>query len=721
MKKNLFYTVIFLLCGTVFFSSCEDMLNVDSNRVEYEFDEWTANDSVFSVLGILKSVQKVGDRQVLLNELRADLITLSETKAVVDIQELHRSVFNLESNEYLDVKDYYAIINNCNIYLARVDTSLSKNNVKLMMPEYVAVKSVRAWTYLQLAINYNNVPYFTEPILTHSAAEAVMKTPMLSREAIVDKLIADILPYENPSAFPMPAWDVDGKVVKFGYNNTEVETKQLFVPIRMLLGELYLWKGDYRNAAQCFYDQIVGAGTNNTAFKFLDDRYSISYSNDKGTIVSDSYANLFGASLFSQNSANILTLIPYANNDLQGTTSGLADVFSPQNSLGGSQVFASPGFISLAKQQVYRYTEGELENPTKVVYSQGFEYPGDLRIKSTTYSQIGDDDEKTEYSNIIAKFNIDKNYNFGIKPTYHTPSIRTTYITLLRGEHAYMRFAEALLGLERQNFDGAMELAMNVLKVGPKRNYLLLQNPVHSQRPVLGEDSLPKYKYIFDEMTGEKIDSTLITEEYLASCSDSIRFNFSFDEFEGNKGIHARGTGDAERNIYYAMTKDCMARYFGYVQNIQGVDTIIFPAGQTEFTYEDSLRYVTDLVIDELALEFAWEGTRFGDLVRFAIATGDKDILAKRIAGREFSNEVTYHSNEYKFDASLYNFMLNEANWYLPLPAGVVDPVNPDEVPGGTLPEEGETPGDEPADEPSDEPAGEPGEENGEGENTENV
>ena len=232
---------------------------------------------------------------------------------------------------------------------------------------------------------------------------------------------------------------------------------------------------------------------------------------------------------------------------------------------------------------------------------------------------------------------------------------------------------------------------------------------------------MPKYKYIFDEMTGEKIDSTLITEEYLASCSDSIRFNFSFDEFEGNKGIHARGTGDAERNIYYAMTKDCMARYFGYVQNIQGVDTIIFPAGQTEFTYEDSLRYVTDLVIDELALEFAWEGTRFGDLVRFAIATGDKDILAKRIAGREFSNEVTYHSNEYKFDASLYNFMLNEANWYLPLPAGVVDPVNPDEVPGGTLPEEGETPGDEPADEPSDEPAGEPGEENGEGENTENV
>ena len=98
-------------------------------------------------MGILKSVQEVGDRQVLLNELRADLLAISETKAVVDIQELSKSVFNVETNKYLDVKDYYAIINNCNIYLARVDTTLEKNNVKLMLPEYVAVKSVRAWTY----------------------------------------------------------------------------------------------------------------------------------------------------------------------------------------------------------------------------------------------------------------------------------------------------------------------------------------------------------------------------------------------------------------------------------------------------------------------------------------------------------------------------------------------------------------------------------------------
>lgn len=702
MKKNLFYTVIFFLCGAISLSSCEDLLNVESNRVEYDFDEWTLNDSVFSVLGILKSVQEVGDRQVLLNELRADLVTLSKEKAVIDVQEISRSVFNLETNPYLDVKDYYAIINNCNIYLARVDTNLTKNNVKLMLPEYVAVKSVRAWTYLQLAINYNNVPYFTEPILSHSAAEKVMNTPMLSRSDIVEKLIAEIAPYENPSAYPMPAWDTDGKVLKIGYNGTEVETRRLFVPIRMLLGELYLWKGDYRNAAQCFYNQITGAGTNNTAKKYKDNTSTVTYSNDKGESINDNYSKLFAAKEFSNNTDRILAIIPYANNDLQGTISGLADIFSPQNDKGGAQVFASPAMISLAKQQIYRYHEGDVLNPTKVKYSHGFEYPGDLRLKATTYSQIGDDDDKTEYKNIIAKFNLEEKLKLNGLNSTNVPNIRTTYISLCRPEHAYLRFAEALVGLERNGYTGAMDLAMTVLKVGVKRNYSLLLDPEYSERNVLDENGEPLKKYTYDPITGAIIDTVYVTEKYLSNYADSLGFDFT--DFKDNTGIHSRGTGDSERNIYYALTDECMARYFGYMQMIEGVETIVFPDGKTEFTHDDKLQYVTDLIIDELALELAWEGTRFGDLVRFAIATGDKDILAKRIAGREYSNDVTYRNVDFAYDPTLYSFMSDENNWYLPLPAGVVDPVDPDNIPGGTLPEDDETPG-EGEDAGDDEPA----------------
>ena len=670
MKKRLIYTIAFLLGGTFLFSSCDDMLNVDSNRVEYKFDDWTLNDSVYSVLGILKSVQEVGDRQVLINELRADLVSINEEKAVIDVQELSRSVFNLNTNKYLDVKDYYSVINNCNIYLARVDTTLEKNNVRLMLPEYVAVKSMRVWTYLQLVINYNNVPYFTEPILTHSAAETIMNTPMLTRDEIISKLIADILPYENPSAYPMPAWDKDGKVLKFGYgdNGTEVETKLLFVPIRMLLGELYLWRGDYKNAARFFYSQIAGSGTNETAKKYVDHGHRARYTSEGGKGMDNKFITMYAAKSFADNSANYFTIIPFASSDLIGTTSGLAAVFSPQDEVGAAQVVASPGIQSLAERQVYCYMKDPEDKKETPEYSHFYEYKGDLRIKATTYSQRGNDDAKTEYKNIIGKFNFEEG-SLGMDVEY-TPGIKTSFIILQRKEHAYLRFAEALIGLEREGYKGAMELAMTVLKEGVKSNYQLLKNPVYVM-----DTTFVEHKDTLDNI----ISVDTLYSKSLASCTDSLRYNFAAEAFSNNEGIHSRGSGYSEHNIYYALTDTCIARYLGLTEVEDKVETILRP-----ITYEDSLNYIADLVIDELALEFAWEGTRFGDLIRFAKAMGDNDVLAKRVAGRAFKNDVTYRSAEFQIDPELYGKMLNEDNWYLPLPGDVVQPVDPADLPKGS-------------------------------------
>ena len=244
MKKNFIYSLCILLCGAIFMSSCEDMLEVDSDRVEYDMSPLTLNDTVYSVLGILKNIQAVADRQVLLGELRGDLMVVNEGSAITDIQKIARFEFD-GNNKYLDAKDYYAIINNCNIYLARVDTSLTRDNVKPMLREYVAVKSVRAWTYMQLATNYEKVPFFTEPILTHSMSQEVFNRPALGIEEIADKLIEDLRPYANPTQYPMPA-----------FSGLSYATELYFMPIRQLLGDLYLWKGDYRNAIDSYYNLI---------------------------------------------------------------------------------------------------------------------------------------------------------------------------------------------------------------------------------------------------------------------------------------------------------------------------------------------------------------------------------------------------------------------------------------------------------------------------------
>ena len=670
MKKNFIYTVTFLLCGAFFFSSCEDMLNVESDRVEYEFDDWTLNDSVYSVLGILKSVQQVGDRQVLLNELRADLLSISEAKAVVDIQELSKSIFNVESNKYLDVKDYYSIINNCNIYLNRVDTTLEKNNVRLMLPEYVAVKSVRAWTYLQLAINYNQVPYFTKPILTHSAAEDVMNQPMLSRNEIITNLIADILPYENPAAYPMPSWDVDGKILKFGYgeNGTEVETKQLFVPVRLLLGDLYLWRGaagDYKKAAQWYYDFITGARTNDDNLKYTDASLSSKYTASGGKSKHLAFGEKFSVKDFANKiSPYILTMIPYAKSALEGTVSDLASVFLPQNEVGASQAFASPAMVGLSERQIYRYAEGEdLDRPTLVEYSHNYETKGDLRLLSTTCMQVTDDELKTEFRNLVTKFNLEDQGFAG----FYVPAIGATHIVIARPEHAYLRFAEAVMGMAREGYDGAMELAMAVLKDGVKRDYVLYQNPVT-------EDSV----YI-DNFGNEIVESTVI------SFSDSLSFDFTDAAFQNNTGIHSHGSGDSERNEYFALDDINVARYFGMTK-VEGNVEIIDPAfGLTDEHY---MLYVSELILDEMALELAWEGTRFGDLMRVAMAIGDPDVLAKRVAGRAYKNTVSHRHPEFEYDRDVYNRMKVETNWYLPLPSEVVEPGKVEETPEDFNPSE---------------------------------
>lgn len=671
MKKNLIYTVAFLLCGAFFFSSCQDMLNVDSDRVEYDYEGWSANDSVYSALGILKAVQGVADRQILLNELRADLISISD-KAIVDVQDIANFNYkNSETNQYLDVKDYYTIINNCNIYLSRVDTTIKKGADDLMMPEYVAVKSMRAWTYLQLAINYNEIPFFTEPITKHSVSQDVMERQKLSRREVIDRLIADIALYENPAAYPMPTWYDNGKILTFGYNNTQVATKQLFVPIRMLLGELYLWNGDYKNAAKCFYDQIAGSGTNNTVPKYTDNGNVIKYSSDRGKRVNNGYSSLFAAKEYSKNEGKIFTLIPFASSDLLGTTSTLSSIFSPENSKGGAQVVASQGMLSLSRQQKYRYIEGDNpDKPTKVEYSDYYEYPGDLRIKATTYSQIGDDEENTEYNNIIAKFNLENGDlgNVLDEPT-HTPGIATTYIMLQRAELAYLRLAEALVGMAREGYHGALDLAMIVLKEGPKQKYPLYKNPVYSERPAVDKDGKNIYIDKFDA-AGNKIGTEQKMEKYISSAPD-LELDFTHETFDVNIGIHSRGTGDAEHNEYYDLDSMCIARYNGWVEKI--LDTEYIKPG-VAFTKDDSLTYVADLVIDELALELSWEGTRFGDLIRFSEALNDNNVLAKRVAGRAKANTVKYRDGLYEYDSDLYNKLFAGEGWYLPLPDEAVEP-----------------------------------------------
>ena len=83
--KDKFLVLLLLLS----FMSCGKMLETDSEMVEFAGDNTldTPEDTLYSVMGIIRGMQVVADRTILLGEIRADLMQVNES-ATTDIKAL---------------------------------------------------------------------------------------------------------------------------------------------------------------------------------------------------------------------------------------------------------------------------------------------------------------------------------------------------------------------------------------------------------------------------------------------------------------------------------------------------------------------------------------------------------------------------------------------------------------------------------------------------------
>ncbi len=799
MKKNLINTVAFLLCGAMFFSSCEDMLDAESNRVEYEFDGWTFNDSVYSVLGILNAVQQVGDKQVLLGELRGDLVSINEN-TLDDIKDISEFNFDANNNQYLAAKDYFAIINNCNVFLSRVDTTLTYDNQALMLHEYVAAKSVRAWTYMQLMKNHAYIPYFTDPVLTNGRAEEIMAQAPSDQLTVINALINDIAPYANPKGkYSMPKWEIPSFA-------TAGMTEKLFMPIRILLGDLYLWRAslrsevatyplpygnpnsDYAKAAECYYMYLAEDNklTDNTDIA----RHTKEKPDEDLTYYpSTGFVERFAQKNFENKKNNFVAAIRYAATENVGSVSKLASIFAPVGEVGKKQVEASPAIRAISDRQVYLHRTGD-ENKYYYDVVESKNFPGDVRIYSTIANQRGEDVNKTLYGNMIVKFNIDESKSLNItggQMFYNNPKVNTLAIMLDRPEYVYLRFAEALLGLSREGYTGAKELAMTVLKEGIKGERKIYWKPDTIQEIMVDEKTEepvmaplrdakgnPIVLTYTEEITNEEGEIETVTTtvpQYapviytkIFSEESEIEFDFSASTFNSNTGIHSRGSGYTEGNNAYALSDSCVAAHFGilpegtkmeythvlnedgslaqrpvikvdengeeiYIETEDATGKIVKTPDYEldedgnvvwDFEYEEKeveiytitddqrMEFMYDKLIDEMALEMAFEGHRFGDLSRLATALGNPEFFARRVAARNVATgDWRTAEGAEGWDAALYARLLDKNNWYLPLPANYLKPAivpatpaepyipTPDEETEEEVGEDAATPGDE--------------------------
>ena len=561
MKKVIYFIAAALM--VVSFVSCSDMLDSKSDRYVYDPALDQKVDSMFYINGILKGVQQAIDQTVLTNELRGDLLSTS-ANASTDLRRL--AAFDYaDGNQYDSAYVYYRIINNCNYYVAHRDTTLATGSTQVAMKEYAEAKAIRAWAYMQLARTYGSVPFYTTPLTNIASVEEAAKLERKDMKGICDALAPDLEQYVN---LPVPNWgNFDA-----GTSKTVATSKMMF-PVRLVLGDLYLETGQYAKAAEHYFQYLKKAKAvcGNYVAHLINYPDYLNLSSD--VINADTYANPnynSWSSIFSFDNET-QTYVAMATNKLRGQITQLPGLF------GYNYYSASDG---------YTYNEKMSLQPSSAFL--------DLSNNQTYYYQTTNGQTTTVGSQVIGdmRYHAIKNQipsaeTTAAEPVYVIMKYRNANIQIYRTAGIYLKLAEAV------NRMGHPDVAFAVLKDG--WNSTLEKDTTY--------------------MTAEGIQFLKTTVPFLTDENEVI-FNDEDHGLKyslGNQGIHMRGCGYTAGNLSeYRLSTELEKRWSALRQKGYEIPTTAAD------TLKAKIDAVEDMLCDEMALELAFEGSRFGDLCRIA-------------------------------------------------------------------------------------------------------
>lgn len=617
MKKNIKNTrILFLILCVIGTSSCSDMFETESKSVVFDHTLSTANDSLYSALGILGQMQKLSERYVLMGELRGDLMSATED-AVEAIQEVAN--FNVSpSNTYCDVTDYYSVINNCNYAITYMDTSLVNFDTKEMLPEFAAIKTMRAWTYWQLALLRGDVQWMTEPItdLGQSNAEYPVKTI----DELAEMLIEDLVPY------------IGIRELDYGFIG-DYSSQKYFIPLDLLLGDLYLYLNRYDEAAQAYYRYIYNHNVTVTW------NYVTRFTSE---------GNFSSSTFISSYSGEMLCGLP-SHEDPTGyhpELIRLAFNFKP------SVVPAASFVDSMAlKPSFYRLNDGQ----------QGLEAVcvGDQRGQGLTNGggstpvSYGVYAEGYDTKTLIAKYmNCAKSHS-GSDPQneYVNGLTYTNIVPLYRNSMVYLRLAEAL------NRSGRPSLALAVMRYGLRRDVVSGTNmkvnewELNASYTNFTEDRFNDNRGTMGRGRGFAVDANAEEVNRWIGIPDFTRETVTVQDKDddGNPLFEEVQATDDDGNLFWEDEAQT-------IPVMEQKPVMITVGVHTEESMNDSILFVEDLLVDEMAAETAFEGNRFFDLLRVARHRNEFPAYMAERVSRRFGKEG---------QASKKAELLNPDKWFL--------------------------------------------------------
>ncbi|HYO21889.1 MAG TPA: RagB/SusD family protein [Flavisolibacter sp.] len=582
LTKNVLLAGI-LLTGAI---SCKKILDVkpgtELTAGQMYRDVYDAN---AAVMGIYGKFMSLSDRYIILNELRGDLLEYTQN-ADEHLRQLSNHTVTPD-NPYISPRPFYELILNCNDVLKNFQ--IMRQTKKLTESDfnqrYSDIGCLRSFLYLQLGIHYGEVPYVTEALENVNDAANPSRFPRLPLKTLIDTLVnfTEALPFKE-----VYTTDVGGGTgTSLNITLDAYPTLKFFINKKVLLGDLYLWKGDYRTAAR-YYRDVMETATQGSAGENYYSQYKLGWSGNANLYISytragdatslnysDGWGTMFSASDERFNREMIWAL-PYDSK------------FQPENPL--IKLFSPIGGDYLVKpsQEIIDNWNDQRQNPVANAGS-GSGIPYDARGLLSVRT-IGGQPVVTKFISNYIPLNSSLPVN---------PLVKNGRWFLLRQAHLHLRFAEAA------NRDGFPRLA-----------YALMNNGIPS---------------VYD--VSSITDKTNIMNTFM--YPDPYKF-------DARNGVIPHYRSPWYRNI------GIRAR----------ANVVNYPL--TAASVPDSISQIEVGLINEQALETAFEGTRWADLLRVAIRRDDPSFIATKVYNKLNKNPMTAGI------ASQARAKLLARDWFLP-------------------------------------------------------